>query len=78
MAKDKKYLDHQLKEIDNGDAEFLTLDQLDLMLDERIKKQEVKILLSFLLKLADQDEYIARDKPTAAKTIYYWLKLTGA
>ena len=37
---DKNYLDNQLNEIDNGDAEFLTLDQLDLMLDERIKKHE--------------------------------------
>jgi hypothetical protein len=39
-AKDKSYLNDQLNEIDNGDAEFLTLDQLDLMLDERIKKHE--------------------------------------
>jgi hypothetical protein len=37
---DKSYLNNQLKEIDNEDAEFLTLDQLDLMLDERIKKHE--------------------------------------
>jgi plasmid stabilization system protein ParE len=29
---------------------------------------KIKILLSFSLKLADQVEYIARDKPTAAKT----------
>jgi len=28
---------------------------------------KIKILLSFSLKLADQVEYIARDKPTAAK-----------
>lgn len=39
-SKDKNYLNNQLNEIDNGDAEFLTLDQLDLMLDERIKKHE--------------------------------------
>ncbi|MFO7720729.1 MAG: hypothetical protein R6W85_09870 [Gillisia sp.] len=39
-AIDKNYLDNQLDEIDNGDAEFLTLNQLDLMLDERIKKHE--------------------------------------
>lgn len=39
-AIDKNYLDNQLNEIDNGDAEFLTLDQLDLMLDERIQKHE--------------------------------------
>lgn len=29
---------------------------------------KIKILLNFSLKLADQVEYIARDKPTAAKT----------
>jgi len=29
---------------------------------------KIKILLSFSLKLADQVEYIARDKPIAAKT----------
>jgi len=28
---------------------------------------KIKILLSFSLKLADQVEYIARDKPTAVK-----------
>ena len=39
-SKDKNYLGNQLNEIDNGDAEYLTLDQLDLLLDERIKKHE--------------------------------------
>jgi len=39
-SKDKNYLNNQLNEIDYGDAKFITVDQLDIMLDERIKKHE--------------------------------------
>jgi len=39
-SKNKNYLNNQLNKMDNGDAEFFSLDQLDLMFDERIKKHE--------------------------------------
>lgn len=38
----KDYLDRELKEIDNGNAKFTTLEEMEVMLEDRIKKHENK------------------------------------
>lgn len=38
----KEYLDQELQEIDNGNVEFLTVEELEVMLENRIQKHENK------------------------------------
>lgn len=38
----KDYLDRELKEIDKGKAKFTTLEEMEVMLEDRIKKHENK------------------------------------
>ncbi len=37
---DKKYLQEELKRMDEGKANFISIEELDAMLEERIKKYE--------------------------------------
>ena len=39
---DKRYLSKELEEIDAGTAEFLSIEELDRVLEERISKYENK------------------------------------
>lgn len=63
----KRYLSKELEDIDNGTAEFISLEELDKVMEERISKYEINTLESFLYKLTDQVECIAEDKPFAAR-----------
>ncbi len=39
---DKKYLSKELENIDNGTAEFISIEELDKVMEERISKYENK------------------------------------
>jgi len=40
ISEEKKYLTDELESIDKGDAQFISVDELDAVLEERISKYE--------------------------------------
>ena len=62
----QQYLQKELAAIEEGEAEFITIDELDKDLQATIDKQ-LKITTAFKTKLNYQVDFIAQDKPTAAQ-----------